>query len=103
MQVCVLHTVEALLVDYGAAGQGFIILLVTHQGVHAQDGWKTARGQRMKRTNIRKGKVKERVMLTVNRLNDCVVAAIRWTTMLIQAAQKHLNCKQDKLDTDSFK
>lgn len=40
--MCV-RTVEALLVDYGAAGQGFIVLLVTHQGVHTQDGWKTAR------------------------------------------------------------
>lgn len=39
------RTVEALLVDYGAAGQGFIVLLVTHQGVHTQDGWKTARRQ----------------------------------------------------------
>ena len=42
-RVCTVHTVEALLVDYGAAGQGFIVLLVTHQGVHTQDGWKTAR------------------------------------------------------------
>lgn len=38
---CVLHTVKALLVDDGATGQGFVVLLVTHQGVHAQDGWKT--------------------------------------------------------------
>lgn len=38
-----MRTVEALLVDYGTAGQGFIVLLVTHQGVHTQDGWKTAR------------------------------------------------------------
>lgn len=37
------RTVEALLVDDGAAGQGFIVLLVTHQGMHTQDGWKTAR------------------------------------------------------------
>lgn len=37
------HTVEALLVDYSAAGQGFIVLLVTHQSVHAQDGWKIRR------------------------------------------------------------
>ena len=43
--VCVLCTVEALLVDYGAAGQGFVVLLVTHQGVHTQDGWKTVRRQ----------------------------------------------------------
>lgn len=51
--MCV-RTVEALLVDYGTAGQGFIVLLVTHQGVHTQDGWKTARrlneGQRKKHT-----------------------------------------------------
>ena len=40
-----LRTVEALLVDYVAAGQGFIVLLVTHQGVHTQDGWKTVRRQ----------------------------------------------------------
>lgn len=42
--MCVrVRTVEALLVDDGAARQGFIVLLVTHQGVHTQDGWKTAR------------------------------------------------------------
>lgn len=35
--VCVSCTVEALLVDYGAAGQRFVVLLVAHQGVHAQD------------------------------------------------------------------
>ena len=40
--MCV-RTVEALLVDDGAACQSFIVLLVTHQGVHTQDGWKTAR------------------------------------------------------------
>lgn len=28
--VCVFFTVEALLVDYGTAGQGFIVLLVAH-------------------------------------------------------------------------
>lgn len=39
--MCVLCTVEALLVDYGAAGQGFVVLLVTHQGVHTKDGCKT--------------------------------------------------------------
>lgn len=37
---CVKHTVESLLVHYGAASQGFIVLLVTHQCVHTQDGWK---------------------------------------------------------------
>lgn len=41
--MCDLHTVEALLVHYGAAGQGFVVLLVTHKCVHTQDGWKTAR------------------------------------------------------------
>lgn len=42
-RVCVSHTVKALLVHYSAAGQGFIVLLVTHQRVHAQDGWKKRR------------------------------------------------------------
>lgn len=43
MCVCGAFTVEALLVDNGTAGQGFIVLLVAHQGVHAEDGWKTTR------------------------------------------------------------
>lgn len=53
-RVCVSHTVKALLVDYSAAGQGFIVLLVTHQRVHAQDGWKKRR--RLKNEHLRKKK-----------------------------------------------
>lgn len=41
MLVCVLHTIKSLLVDDGTAGQSFIVLLVTHQRVHAQNGCKT--------------------------------------------------------------
>lgn len=34
---CVL-TVESFFVDNGAAAQGLVVLLVTHECVHAQDG-----------------------------------------------------------------
>lgn len=61
--VCVSHTVKALLVDYSAAGQGFIVLLVTHQRVHAQDGWKKRRRLKnehfLRKKRIEKEKARE--------------------------------------------
>lgn len=62
-RVCVSHTVKALLVDYSAAGQGFIVLLVTHQRVHAQDGWKKRRRLKnehfLRKKRIEKEKARE--------------------------------------------
>lgn len=62
-RVCVSHTVKALLVDYSAAGQGFIVLLVTHQRVHAQDGWKKRRRLKneyfLRKKGIEKEKARE--------------------------------------------
>lgn len=81
--VCVSHTVKALLVDYSAAGQGFIVLLVTHQRVHAQDGWKKRR--RLKNEHfLRKKKDREkeskRAVLTLSGLIDWL-ATLHQTTM----------------------
>lgn len=81
-RVCVSHTVKALLVDYSAAGQGFIVLLVTHQRVHAQDGWKKRR--RLKNEHLRKKKDREReskrAVLTLSGLIDWL-ATLDQTTM----------------------
>lgn len=81
-RVCVSHTVKALLVDYSAAGQGFIVLLVTHQRVHAQDGWKKRR--RLKNEHLREKKDREReskrAVLTLSGLIDWL-ATLDQTTM----------------------
>lgn len=56
VSVCVcVFTVEALLVDYGTAGQGFVVLLVAHQGVHTEDGWKTTREMRVRGRHVCRG------------------------------------------------
>ncbi len=94
------RTVEALLVDYGAAGQGFVVLLVAHQGVHTQDGWKTARRlnengkKQCVRTRWEKDTQKENGMLKTVRRLYCGTTCYDWQSAEASQASPTWLCQK---------